>query len=274
MTVNIGYNLTSPAEVETINQLWSRSLISYTELMIDNFFGYDRETFNFLQGPVAFHIMRSRFLEADNAELEYAASEINKFKETLQPLYVSDHLLRFSHNGFRLPYLQEINYDYFNQHPEEFYDLASRWIHLVGGPIYFENAASLDNRGIGQIRFLTQTLSLVPGARLLVDLTNIFISVHNTTTKLAQWEPIISDANIFHIGSYRMSPIYENLMIDSHDSSISCEFKEYLAGIRSLFRRDGESFVTFERDANRDLHSIETDIEWVRDFFEVGSKWI
>ncbi|WP_437310225.1 hypothetical protein [Sorangium sp. So ce388] len=55
--------------------------------------------------------MHSRFIERPADELAFIAQRIRGFMRALSPMYVSDHLLRFTVSGRSVAFLPELDYE-------------------------------------------------------------------------------------------------------------------------------------------------------------------
>ena len=268
MSVKIGYNMTAPHHLEMVNDFFRSGQIDYVELLADNFFNFQTSEIEKIKAPLALHIMRSAFLEEDRAHLSYMAKSIQAIMTVRPMLYVSDHILKFSHNGHTLPYLQEIDYPDIIKSPDAFHARLRFWMAEIGSQIFFENAASLDARGTSQHHFIEQVL-IPSGGGILLDLTNLFISIKNGGAVLDDWKNIISKARHFHIGSYNLSSVDTAFHIDSHASEISDEFEQFCHQILPLINLNADIYVTYERDAQEDIASVSLDLSRTREMFRL-----
>ena len=112
MKCEIGTNLTSMHQIQGVKQLLKDKSIDFVEILIDNFLFCDpnsiRDTFG--NSQVAFHIMRSHFIERRTDELLSIGKSLRRFNQIIQPMYISDHLAKFYHNNLPLPFIAEIDY--------------------------------------------------------------------------------------------------------------------------------------------------------------------
>lgn len=267
MKALFGFNMTNSHSLSLVNRLYEEGVIDYVEVLIDNFINFLPAAFNELKPPLAIHIMSSRFLERESQFLKLMSDKIRTVTDGRDIFYYSDHILKFSHKGFTLPYLQEIDYEMAMGSKSQTVEKIKEWSNLLGSTVYFENAASLDSRGLCQHKFIKDIVQYA-GGKTLLDLTNLYISINNGGAKLEDWEDIISSSRVFHIGSYSFSTIDQTLMIDSHASQITREFIDFVEGIIPYLTVAEDIFVTYERDANNTIEAITIDISRCRELFE------
>ena len=122
-------------------------------LLIDNFLSVPPE--EMAQGfgaPVGFHIMFSKFIENDDAALDSMAIRLRRLIDLLKPLYVSDHIARFNHEGRQLYHLAEIDYitDY-----EQVRCRVDWWQQKLGCRLHLENYPSIMDGGVEAPAFLS-----------------------------------------------------------------------------------------------------------------------
>jgi len=109
--MRIGFNYTLGSTAPLVRHLLASGKIDYVELLIDNFLPVppDELAAGF-DAPVGFHIMFSKFIESDEKALNSMARRLRVLIDRLKPLYVSDHLARFTHAGRQLYHLAELDY--------------------------------------------------------------------------------------------------------------------------------------------------------------------
>ena len=261
--MKVGYNFTSIEHLKFTEILYKDGFIDYVEILIDNFLSFHPSELKKCRIPIALHIMNSKFLERSHADLCEIADKIRFVTSYSEILYASDHILEFSDNGFNLPYLQEIDYESAIENKAIIVNKIKIWNNLLNKNVFFENAASLDERGLQQPNFIKQVL-LRNGFKVLLDITNLFISTKNCGVVIDEWFDIIRDCDVFHIGSCRLSEIDESLYIDSHDSEISTDFVNFFYLIKPYINFDRPCFFTYERDFNEDIDSVKKDIELIK----------
>lgn len=262
--VLFGYNFTSPNHMELVNKLRDSQCIDYVELMGDNFLSVNSSELRKLRMPVSIHIMYSKFLERNPNELEIISTQLRALCSKIDPLYFSDHILQFSHNNNILPYLQEINYENAIKNFSQIEKKITYWCNLIGQPVLFENAASLDSRGRLQDKFMLKVNS-VKNAGILLDLTNLFISIKNGGTLLKNWIALIKSSKVFHIGSYVHSKVDSSFLIDSHNSNITKDFILFLDKIKSDVAFGSDVMITFERDFYEEAENLKLEFSKIRE---------
>jgi uncharacterized protein (UPF0276 family) len=168
----------------------------------------------------------------------------------------------FSHEGRRLPFPQEINY------PEEYAQTRERvelWQELLGTPLLLENYPSILDAGRAQRDFLDRLLTET-GAELLFDFSNAVVARENCGDPLAAWAPLVRRSRQFHVAGYRLAGTAPEIVMDSHDGSLSADAFDFLRQSKVLLEGRDCSIVV-ERDANVEVESWSQDIDGVRGVF-------
>src|SRR5688572_8805233 len=108
----VGVNWSVPQSLPVIQTLIQHKIADFCEILVDNVIHLSPELVlkELKNIPIAFHIMTSRFLERSDAELKEIAKHIRHWIDVVNPMYVSDHLVQFTQNNKRLPFLGELNY--------------------------------------------------------------------------------------------------------------------------------------------------------------------
>ena len=265
----MGVNYTGVRSYRAVAALLRSQDVDFVEILIDNFLDIDFTKFaQFLERTdCAFHIMFSRFLESDIGDLGDIGARIRTVMDALAPIYVSDHLLQFTHAGMHLPYLQELNYDDVTYRRVR--DRVDRWQSVLRTEILFENFPSMDDRGKGQADFF-QTLISDTGCGILMDLSNLFIAHENGGDSRQRWAKILDTCIYFHIGGARQSPIDPTFWIDAHDCAVAPDILQFAA---RCWPKAGESerFITVEWDHNikarewrRSIRRVAEGLSWDR----------
>jgi uncharacterized protein (UPF0276 family) len=223
----------------------------FCEIMIDNFLHLPvdalRECFEGID--VSFHIMNSRFIQRDAHELELLAQTLKPWIAGLRPIYVSDHLASFFHEGRQLPFPMEVDYDGgYGLIKERF----SRWQDLVGAPVLLENYASMLDSGRGQPDFL-ERLTAETGTGLLFDFSNAVVAWENSGLALERWTPLIAKTRHFHVSGFRRSDGDPVIAIDSHDVDLAPETINFIAQSSAAWAVGAERTLVVERDAPLDV---------------------
>ena len=260
--MNIGVNLTSPKSVSIASKLLEMQAINFYELLLDNFIFCDpyviRDKFGSI--PVSFHIMYSKFMERNPKDLKTLSVRIKHWIDVLKPIYVSDHIAKFSVDGRSLTFLGEVNY---KKELLKVKNSVQEWQELLGEKIYFENFPSFVDYDAEQIDFLAK-LKNETGCGVLFDFSNAVIASKNSQYSLNQWLSMASDSKHFHIAGYCESDTEPKLWMDSHDCAISPKtldfFGEFLKYSESCIDRS----IIIERDSEIELKSLLLDIAEVR----------
>lgn len=259
--MRIGVNVTSPTNFPIAMALVRAGQADFCELLVDNFLHVPGAEIrrSFGDVPVSFHIMNSRFFERDAAQLDEMAARLRALIREVEPLYVSDHLARFTHDGRRTPMLLELD-------PERDYAEArarvAAWQERLGERLYIENFPSVLGDGNDQAGFYGRLVAET-GCGVLFDFCNAVVAELNTGYAAHRWLPAIRQATHFHTAGFRRTEGEPALVIDSHDSPIA---PETLAFMRAFEReRGGLTGLTLvvERDANIEFEQWAADIQAV-----------
>ena len=264
--MQIGFNFTLGPTLPLFRQLISERRIDFVEILIDNFLQVDpKELATAFDCPVAFHIMFSKFLENDLDFLEDLARRLRTYIDAMNPMYISDHLVRFSYNGRNFFHLVEIDY------APEYHMVRERvewWQDRLGQRLYLENYPSIMDGGREAPSFL-ERLTSETGAGVLFDVSNAVVANLNCGLSLESWRNIISATKHFHVASYGTSFIKPHIIIDTHDQEFSQETIAFLKSCRQYYEKPGAT-MTYERDSNIEHESISVDIDNMRRIFSFG----
>lgn len=252
----IGVNLIATRHLDEFNRFKDKKIIDYIEITIDNFLFCDPLSIKKMVNniPISFHIMNSKFIERDLDELKIISNKIKNFIDVLNPIYVSDHLLKFSHNGLNLPFLSEVNYI---KDKDLIIERAIIWQNLLNSKIYFENYSSISSIGLHQPAFLVELVDK-SDCGILFDISNAYIASKNLNKDTSMWDQVIEISKHFHVGGFSTfgdSGIY----IDSHDRPIDIEAKKWLSEISRKIET-----LTIEYDHEIDYSLWEKDIKDIR----------
>jgi uncharacterized protein (UPF0276 family) len=254
----IGVNVTSAASFRQAQEFRNDGLVDFYEIMVDNFLHLDPEAVaRQLDGqPVSFHIMSSRFLHREPADLDALAKRIRLWIDELEPLYVSDHLAIHESNGQLLPELVEVDYT-----DRSMLGPVERWQELLGCRLLLENFPSGSAEGAGQIEFfeeLQQRLGVLP----LFDLSNAVIGQHNGGARAQDWLESGLQLSACHISGYRPAEIDGSFLLDSHDRPVSAESWMLLSEAHGGGR--SPATLVLERDGPTDPAEWATDLRRAR----------
>lgn len=259
--MKIGVNFTSPHHLDLVKTILDAGRADFCEILIDNFLSVEPlSLLEALSGrPVAFHIMRSKFLTRPREELAALAKRIRIFSDALSPAYVSDHLAVFEMQGRGLPLLTEVDYDH------DFDTVRARseaWQDLLGTRLLIENYPSILPVGLSQPDFLSR-LCAESGTGILFDASNVVVSKFNTGLSLDRWSQLAATSSHFHVAGYSASGTRPEFLRDTHNEPVSDATCSYLAQLASTLG-DQPKTISVERDANHSLDAWNQDLENVR----------
>lgn len=264
--MKIGVNLTSSHSISIASKLLKMQSIDFCELLIDNFITYDPYMILDKIGstPVSFHIMRSRFMERNTKDLKELSSRVKHWIDILRPIYVSDHIAKFSVNGRSLIFLGEMNYknDY-----KKVKIGVQKWQELLGTKVYFENFPSFIDYDANQIDFL-KMLRNETSCGILFDFSNAVIASKNSKYLVNRWLNTASSAKHFHVAGFCTSNTDPNLWIDSHDCELSRGTVDFFTRFLKTIDTSVDKTIVIERDAKIELNS------WLSDIKKIKNKLI
>lgn len=262
--MQLGFNFTLGTTLPMVKQLIHEGKIDYCELLIDNFFQVPvSELSAQLECPVGFHIMFSKFLESDQETLKVMAKKLRALKDDLQPVYVSDHIARFSHNGRQLYHLAEVDYQ---QEYSQIKDRINWWQDQLGCQLLLENYPSIMESGKDAPEFFEQ-LSKDTGSGVLFDISNAVCAWQNCGLPLERWQTIIQDNQHFHVAGYAHSMLEPHIVLDTHSTPLSRETLDFIRRYQSLFDSPAAT-LTYERDDNIEYEAVAADLDQLRTLFD------
>ncbi|MBM3553042.1 MAG: methanobactin biosynthesis cassette protein MbnB [Alphaproteobacteria bacterium] len=261
--MRLGFNFTLGDTYDLVQRLIAEGHIDYCEYLIDNFFCVDPdEIAKAFDCPIGLHVMYSRFLEADRPTLVDFAARLRDYIDATNAIYVSDHILRFTHEGRAFFHLGEIDY---STEYEFVRDKVLEWQEIVGQRIHFENYPSIMDGGLEAPTFF-ERLTKETGAGVLFDASNAVCAYRNCGTPLEAWRNVIAKAQHFHVAGYRNSMIEPFISLDTHADSLSPETVAFLENFRSVFDKPGAT-MTYERDQEIEYDDIVADLKLLRGLF-------
>ena len=258
----IGINVSSATSFRLARRLFASGTIDFAELLVDNFLHLDPERCREeLDGmPVAFHIMASRFTDAPVGELATVADRVNRWIDTVNPRYVSDHLARHQYGVQRLPSPWECPYE------RDVLDRVRMWQGMISRPLLLENFPSVVGDGRDQVEFFA-VISRETPARLLFDFSNAIVAQLNTGLAATAWfdDPSMA-VTAAHISGYRRSDADGRLTLDSHDCAVSQKSWDLLSTALAL--GNAPTSLVVERDDRLDDPAWVADLERAREMLE------
>lgn len=258
--LRIGFNFTLGATAPMVRRLIAAGRIDYVELLVDNFLAVPpAQIAAAFDAPVGLHIMFSKFMERPEAELDELALRLTAIIRETRPIYVSDHIARFTHQGRHLLHLAEI--DYAGEF-ERVADRVARWQDRLGCTIAFENYPSIMDGGRDAPDFFRR-LTARTGCTVLFDVSNAVCATHNCGLPFEAWTEVIRSARQFHVAGYDHSVGQPPIVLDTHDRALAADTRAALALCRALVT-DPEATITYERDDDLDEDRIIADIDTLR----------
>ncbi|TGW14583.1 DUF692 family protein [bacterium NHP-B] len=264
--MRVGVNWTSPHNADLIKRLVDTGEVDFCELLIDNFLIYEPEVL--LEAlptkACAFHIMNSHFLHRELGELKDYAKRIRVFAKVLNPIYVSDHVGVFAHNGKQLPFMMEVVYDNFSS---VFSQKVKQWAELLECTVFYENFPSYEIQRPTQVEFFRRIQGdLSPCLNILFDVSNAILAEKNGCEALLLWHDIAEKTPHLHLGSYRKAG-KTSYYLDSHDRAVPQEGLIFLQTIDL-----SQKTIVVERDYNLNFEAWSQDIGRVRHLLQRNSS--
>lgn len=262
--MRIGFNFTLGDTLPLVRSLLAAGRIDYVELLIDNFLAVPEEDLAAAFAvPVGFHIMFSKFVEGDDAALDSLGRRLRRLIDVMNPLYVSDHVARFTHGGRQLYHLAEIDYaaDYGRVR-----ERVDGWQQRLGRRLFLENYPSILDGGHDAPAFF-ERLCRDTGCGVLFDASNAVCAFQNCGVPLEAWDGIIEESRHFHTAGYNLSILQPHLVLDTHDRALSETTMAFLESRRERFDTPGAT-MTYERDDRFDEADIAADLDRLRALFD------
>ena len=255
---SVGVNYTSFNQIKIIDHLIRTGHVDHVEILIDNFLTVPTASIieRFGDIPVAFHIMYSKFLEADPADLRTMAELLVPLIRDVSPIYVSDHVGRFSYKGRSMPILGEYDYNRI----EHAVSAVDQWQDMLNCRLLLENFPSYTSQGSGQPDFYKRVVERT-GAGMLFDISNAVIAAQNSGVPVSEWTELVEKCDHFHLGGYSEVEGETTMLLDSHDEVLSLNT---MAAANCLFKspRSNPVTLTVEYDRNVNADNWARDLQW------------
>ncbi|RDI45159.1 multinuclear nonheme iron-dependent oxidase [Aquicella lusitana] len=257
----MGVNGLSPLTLPLVRQLIEEGLADFCEVMADNFIHLPPEKIRSAlpDVPLALHIVASRFLEKSFAELKQLAAYLRPWIHALKPIYVSDHLVRFTEHGSYLPFIAELDYDREGEHIKK---RVREWKNLLDVSLLFENHASVTPRGKQQAVFFERLLQETH-SDLLFDFSNAYIAEYNQIAPVTQWQPLMRHARHFHVAGFKIEPV-SKLAIDTHDAPVEKIVLDRMSAYFQAVPSQAIRTLVVETDANVQLDHWRQELRRIR----------
>lgn len=193
---------------------------------------------------IAFHVMWSRFLERDEDELKTFLKTLKYHVDEIKPLYISDHICRFtigkfhSHHGF--------DFDY--QDIETAIRRIDYYQNYLGRQLLLENFASMTPAGCKQVEFFDKLIKYT-GCSVFFDISNARVAHNNGYGNLAEWTDLLSNLKSLHchVGGYRYDAEFDCYK-DNHADDLSLDT---LNDIKQFSSRLDIHTLCYEREHNK-----------------------
>ena len=258
--MKLGFNFTLGGTYPLVCEMARAGEMDFCELLVDNFLQIPpAELAEAFPCPVAFHIMFSRFLENEQSALEALAERLRDYIAVMRPLYVSDHIATFSHEGRQLYHLAEV--DYATAYPA----VRARvqwWQELLGTRVHLENYPSIMAGGRDAPAFF-ERLAADTGCGVLFDVSNAVCAWRNCGVALADWQPVITSASHFHVAGYGESILAPKLTLDTHDTDLAPDTLGWLHDLRAQIDAPGHT-LTYERDSDIEPDAVRAELRRLR----------
>lgn len=242
---------------EALSQVHTDGRPPFVELLWDNYLHVPaqelRQMFEPVAERIALHVMWTGFVHTDLARLDRILDRLAEHIDVLQPLYVSDHLLRIVDDGRYLSPPQDLRYDdVLTQTCER----VQRYQERIGQRLLLENLASGGPSGLGQAQFAAEVVRRT-GAGLLFDVSNAIVAETNGGDPLSAWLPALSAGPVrSHVGGYRRDEPGGPLR-DSHGDPLS---SDTLRAVEVLARSGCLQSVCLEREFDKSSAAVAEDL--------------
>lgn len=222
----VGVGLRTPHLTEVLQE---KRALGWFEVHSENYFNHATSAFHCLmeireQYPISLHGVGLSLGSGDGVALTHLR-RLKKLVDRLEPLFISEHLSWNSFKGLHMPDLFPLPYT-----PESF-DILSANINLVqdyiGREIFIENPSSYieyEATMEHEADFLV-ALAQKTGARLLIDVNNIYVSCQNHGWDAIEYINAIPSKLIeeLHLAGHSelQLPSGKQILIDTHDREVA-----------------------------------------------------
>ena len=236
-------------QIQGVKQLLKDKSIDFVEILIDNFLFCDpnsiRDTFG--NSQVAFHIMRSHFIERRTDELLSIGKSLRRFNQIIQPMYISDHLAKFYHNNLPLPFIAEIDY---KNNIFMLFKKIKLWQEILEAKILLENFPSIMEYGVDQ-PFAFRSIMKETDCGLLFDVSKAVIASKNLGLDIEIWGDIVKSIQNFHAAAYAVQVVGDYVYcIDTHDGILADDTINWVQEFVSKNPNSERKTLVFEYDDN------------------------
>jgi len=236
--------------------------LPFVEILYDNWVYLDSEkileALSGISDRVAFHIMWSRFLELDEADLQLFLRRLKVLVDEVNPLYVSDHLCRFSlgHN-FNSNFALE--YDYLNL--DHTIERVKRYQDYIERQLLLENFASHIASQRRQLDFF-ESLVTHTECGILFDISNARVAEDNGCVGLEEWIAFLANQKNLrtHVGSYHYNEEWQ-CYCDSHGDDLS---PQTLKDIQRVVSSLDVASICYEREHNKVAEKMVEELKMIK----------
>lgn len=256
--MRVGLNWVSPHSLPVLQTLIAEGEVNFCEVMLDNVVHLCPKKVRaaLASVPVSFHLVSSRFLEKERAELTFMAEHIKPWIDEFEPLYFSDHLLFFTADGKYLSTPLEPDYAI---HFDLICQKVRQWQLMLGVPLLLENNASTTIEGRAQATWVERVLRET-NTHLLFDISNAHLAELNQIASIDAWLPLLQRTQHFHVAGYRFDE-QAGLWQDTHDTAIATEVYAWMQRFISM---QSDTTIVLEFDSLVDETILRAELTRVR----------
>ncbi|MGH1347793.1 MAG: multinuclear nonheme iron-dependent oxidase [Nannocystales bacterium] len=231
--------------------------LTFVEILWDNYLHLDPDviarSFEALAPRVALHVMWTGFVHTSAERLDRILDCMSTHIRALDPVYVSDHLLRTVAGDRYLAQPEDLDYE---ADLEQTCRRVQRYQEATGRRLLLENIASAGPQGVGQADFAGEVLRRT-GAGLLFDVSNAIVAETNGGDPVHAWSSLLSQAPVHaHVGGYRLDP-HDGKLRDSHGDPLSPASLDLVA----LLGRQGQlRSICLEREKEKTASDVADDL--------------
>lgn len=175
--------------------------------------------------PISLHGVGLSLGSTDNKDRDQHLRRLKELMQRIDPCFISEHLSWNAINGVHIPDLLPIPYtlesfDVFASNISIVQDYLQQKILIENPSSYVEYKASMEHEADFLVRLAEKT-----GARILLDINNVFVSSHNHGWDPEDYIRAIPPSLVaeMHLAGHSecILPSGKKLLIDTHDRSIS-----------------------------------------------------
>lgn len=232
--------------------------LDYVEILWDGYCHLPPEEIQTYLAPfsnrIALHVMWSRFLDRDSTEFQNYLQHFKHHVDVLKPIYVSDHLCRFTLSQLHL--FQPIEWNY--QDLNVVIDRVDEYQQTLGRQLLVENYASGPGDGQAQIDYFERLMAQT-GCGILFDISNARVAENNGSLALSDWLSFLRNLPPIncHLGSYSYDP-QKQQYFDSHDQNMELQT---VRDVEHTLQQLQPATLTYEREHQRTAEEMAADLD-------------